>query len=66
MVSRFEMGIYPSGKFGLSLEAGVGLWCAIGWWGCRSFLTKLTRLIACYGNQSKKFNIKQILQFMEL
>lgn len=38
MMSRFGMGIYPSGKFGLSLEAGVGLWCAIGW----RWLTEIT------------------------
>ncbi|MEH2199580.1 hypothetical protein [Nostoc sp.] len=31
MVSRFGMGIWGSGRFGLSLQTSVGLWCAIGW-----------------------------------
>ncbi|MHC5613259.1 MAG: hypothetical protein ACYTXA_20225 [Nostoc sp.] len=46
MGSLTGIGIWGSGKFGLSLEAGVRLWCAIGSKLCRSFLTKLTRLIA--------------------
>ncbi|WP_335216267.1 hypothetical protein [Nostoc sp.] len=30
------MHIWGSGRFGLTLEVGVRLWCAIGWWQCRS------------------------------
>ena len=31
--------------FGLTLAAGVGLWCAIGWWGYKQFWVKIVRLI---------------------
>ncbi|MBD2650009.1 hypothetical protein [Nostoc foliaceum] len=34
-VSFTGMHIWGSGKFGLTLLVGVGLWCAIGWWRCR-------------------------------
>ncbi len=30
MVSLSGMGIWDSGRFGLTLRTGVGLWCAIG------------------------------------
>ncbi|WP_334843170.1 hypothetical protein [Nostoc sp.] len=36
MVNRSGTHTWGNGRFGLTLGAGVRLWCAIGWWGCRS------------------------------
>ncbi|MBN3926720.1 hypothetical protein [Nostoc sp. NMS4] len=35
-VSFTGMHTLGSGRFGLSLQTSVGLWCVIGWWWCRS------------------------------
>ncbi|MBN3924043.1 hypothetical protein [Nostoc sp. NMS4] len=36
MVSLTGTHTWGSGRFGLTLEVAVGLWCAIGWWRCRA------------------------------